>query len=218
MLEGKAKRPELIFSLLQFEDLPEDSSCFFCQEPARFRCVTCIGHPFTCQGCCLKSHQHNPFHKIQQWSGGFFQSVNLRNLGFRLRMGHQGATCPEEPGHHFTEDFKRFEEEDITFVNVSGVFKLQVSWCNCRDRLSQVNQLLQMGLYPATLKSTQSVFSFQLLDYFFIDNMECHTSASSFFSKLRRLTDNVDPKSVQVSVVPLAHCQLPYLFLSLGSL
>jgi hypothetical protein len=36
------------------------------------------------------------------------------------------------------------------------------------------------------------------LDYFHIDSMECKTSASSFFSKLRRLTNSSNPLSVPV--------------------
>ncbi|KAF8141809.1 hypothetical protein EV363DRAFT_1151130 [Boletus edulis] len=42
----------------------------------------------------------------------------------------------------------------------------------------------------------QTVFTFAVLDEFLIDALECKTSASSFYFKLRRLTNNAFPDSV----------------------
>ncbi len=103
LLQGLEKRDDIIDTLLKIEDRPEGTICFFCHDASevQFRCLSCIGRPFTCHSCCLNSHQHNPFHQIQQWNGGFFHTISLRSLGFQLRMGHHGGPCPESPGHPF---------------------------------------------------------------------------------------------------------------------
>lgn len=98
----------------------------------------------------------------------------------------------------------------MVFVDGAGVKEFRVTWCNCANRLSKMEQILRMGLFPGTLRSTSTIFTIPLLDYFYLDNMECHTSAMKFYTKLRRLTDNVDPDSVPVGY----HCVLE-LFLPL---
>jgi hypothetical protein len=47
------------------------------------------------------------------------------------------------------------------------------------------------------------MFTFDVLDNFYIDAMECKTSAGSFFSKLRRLTSNGFPEQVPVSEIEI---------------
>lgn len=182
------------------EALPPNTHCAICGvEGASFRCLTCIGGPLCCQECCVGSHQHDPFHKIQEWKDGFFQSVHLRNLGFILHLGHCGKECLNSAGFApLPPSCKTFPHEDILLVDVAGVELHRVAWCNCPERLEKPFQLIQMGLYPATLKNTATAFSFQVLDHFYLDSLESHTSAMSFYSKLRRLTNNIDPDSVPV--------------------
>ena len=43
-------------------------------------------------------------------------------------------------------------------------------------------------------------FTFEVLDHFHIDAMECKTAALNFYNKLRRLTNNVFPTTAPVSV------------------
>ncbi len=73
-------------------------------------------------------------------------------------MGHHGGPCPESPGDHFhPSHFPKFKEQEMVFVDIAGVRSYTVSWCNCSTRLTKVDQILHMGLYPATLKSTRTV-------------------------------------------------------------
>ncbi|KAG1829195.1 hypothetical protein EV424DRAFT_1317176, partial [Suillus variegatus] len=44
-----------------------------------------------------------------------------------------------------------------------------------------------------------TAFTFDVLDHFLIDALECKTSAISFFQRLRRLTSNAFPDSIPVS-------------------
>jgi hypothetical protein len=60
-----------------------------------------------------------------------------------------------------------------------------------------------MRLYPSSVDQPQTAFTFTLLEYFQIDGLECKTSASNFFNKLRRLTDNWFPERVPVSLFPM---------------
>ncbi len=164
-----------------------------------YRCLSCSGLPHLCLKCCLETHQRNPFHKIQEWKDGFFQTTHLRNLGFKLLLGHNGNPCPQYSGDDPQPfDFRFYTDEEILLVDVTGVQIHEVGWCNCSNHLTKPYQLLQSGLFPATMKSPQTAFSFQLLDGFYLDVMECHTSAMSVYAKLRHLTDNVNPESVPV--------------------
>ncbi|KLO10987.1 hypothetical protein SCHPADRAFT_942388 [Schizopora paradoxa] len=197
LLDALANRDLIIHRLLSSEALPDGSVCYFCKKQSieMFRCTTCIGRPITCKECCLGSHEHNPFHKIEKWADGYFQKTTLSNLGYTIHMGHHGASCPAIPGHHFSDTFKRYKDEDMVLVDKSGIWTYNVSWCNCLTRPAKRDQLLDMGLYPATFKSPKTAFTLQLMDYFYFDLLECQTPAANFYSKLRRLTDNVEPKA-----------------------
>ena len=59
-------------------------------------------------------------------------------------------------------------------------------------------QLFYDSLFPASSDQPLSAFSFVVLDYFYIDAMECKTAAHSFFRKLCRMTNNAFPNNVPV--------------------
>lgn len=197
--EGLAHRDEVISHLLAAENLPEGTVCNCCNNKAAlYRCTSCIGMPVMCLDCCNQLHQWNPFHTIQEWRDGFFQKVDLQCLGYTIYMGHRGLPCPTSREDSAGAGVRFLVDDDLTLVDICGVFRHRVSWCNCQNRESTANQLIAMGLFPATLKNPKTAFTFAVLDHFYLDFLECHTSAQSFYTKLRRLTNNVDPKSVPV--------------------
>jgi hypothetical protein len=57
------------------------------------------------------------------------------------------------------------------------------------------------------LAQPRTVFTFNVLDDFIRDNLECGTSGMNYFSKLRRITSNVFPHLVPVRLQPV-HCAL----------
>ncbi|KIJ16603.1 hypothetical protein PAXINDRAFT_10319 [Paxillus involutus ATCC 200175] len=57
-------------------------------------------------------------------------------------------------------------------------------------------QLLESGLLSATIDQPKTAFSFSVLNDFIRDNLECGTSASNYYNKLRRITSNVFPHLV----------------------
>ncbi|OAX31536.1 hypothetical protein K503DRAFT_794935 [Rhizopogon vinicolor AM-OR11-026] len=85
----------------------------------------------------------------------------------------------------------------MTIVHSTGVFTHNVLWCHCPGSgHQQHSQLLKAGLFPASISRPQTAFTFDVLDHFLIDALECKTSAMSFFQKLCRLTNNASPDSV----------------------
>ncbi|KIJ58482.1 hypothetical protein HYDPIDRAFT_62169, partial [Hydnomerulius pinastri MD-312] len=139
-------------------------------------------------------HIHHPFHHLQRWTGQFYDSASLQDLGFIWYLGHGGKPCPNNLGDHGSDwSCNRF-----TVVHSTGVFIHHLKWCRCNDgKLEERHlQLLRAQLFPSTVTRPQSAFSFEVLDHFLIDALECKTSAMSFYQKLRRLTNNACPDSL----------------------
>jgi hypothetical protein len=134
-----------------------------------------------------------PFHKLQRWNGQFYEVISLRDFGFTLNLGHGGNVCPLNIGENKPSD-------QITVVDSSGIFVHVVKWCKCNGASDQDKhlQLLRHRLFPSTVFKPQTAFTFNVLDEFLIDSLECKTSASSFYSKLRRLTNNAFPDTLPV--------------------
>ncbi|KAI6032483.1 hypothetical protein EDC04DRAFT_2551334, partial [Pisolithus marmoratus] len=59
-----------------------------------YRCPDCMHQPLFCTDCCQIMHKANPFHRIQQWTGDFFEDSALHMSGLQLHLGHGGAPCP----------------------------------------------------------------------------------------------------------------------------
>ena len=50
--------------------------------------------------------------------------------------------------------------------------------------------MMEGGLFPATFHNSKIAFTFQVLTEFHLDNLECKTMPSQFFSCLKRLTND----------------------------
>ena len=87
----------------------------------------------------------------------------------------------------------------LVYVHVNGVHQLPTSFCKCPATASEEIQLLRMGLFPSTSTTPQMAFTFQLLDDYLLDNLECKTSALHYFSKLQRMTCKAFPQLVKAS-------------------
>jgi CxC2 like cysteine cluster associated with KDZ transposases len=89
--------------------------------------------------------------------------------------------------------------EIMQIIHSKGICRRKIQYCECPNAPPSYVQLLEHGLFPATYKRPQTAFTFEVLDQFHIDAMECKTSAGSFYSKLRRMTSNSFPDSSAVS-------------------
>lgn len=147
-----------------------------------------------------------------------------------MHLGHGGHPCPnalqqsnlspwsdlgvmEDVFAHVERDTiyeTQLGLSNLVIVHSTGVYSHCVSWCQCpgaeKDRHLH---LLKAKLFPASITRPQSAFTFDVLDNFLIDTLECKTSAMSFYQKLRRFTNNAFPHTIPVSnffiIVPHAY-------------
>jgi CxC2 like cysteine cluster associated with KDZ transposases len=98
-----------------------------------------------------------------------------------------------KPGRHDKEG-----NPIMTIVDRSGVHEIGVSWCCCPEAPERDIQLMMAGLFPATFHNPKTAFTFRVLEEFHLDNLECKTTPSQFFSRLRRLTNDEFPNTVPV--------------------
>lgn len=101
----------------------------------------------------------------------------------------------------------------VTVVDSNGVHYIRIKACRCTPSMALHRQLLQIGLYPATQVQPQTAFTTRVLNDCFLENIECKTSFSNYYSKLRRLTSKGFPHLVPVgSVVSVCaqclHCNI----------
>lgn len=191
-----------------------------CGHPSELRCHTCLGRPLYCRECCLTVHALNPFHDIREYNkaglptrdevgssdDGFYKPITIKDLGYVLDIGHNGRPCPQNSNIKHWFATSAAYDQLLVVVDVSGVYDVPIRWCQCKgqtDKSLRYHLLLRMGLYPTSTTNPKTVFTFQCLDHFHMDIMECNTPASAFYSKLRRLTDDWDSDVVKVPLLPL---------------
>jgi hypothetical protein len=86
----------------------------------------------------------------------------------------------------------------IVVVASTGIFERSVKWCTCPNAPEKHIQLLRSRLFPATFINPKTAFTFEVLDDFRLDALECNTSALNFMSKLTRRTNETFPGIVPV--------------------
>jgi len=184
--------------------------------------------------CFSSIHEKLPFHRVEMWSGSFFQPSWLRITGAGIVLGHGGDVCLMAMRNHSHWDDERhyngnsniesdpMADEDHQFipgdpypkpgdfdikgrqilvlVDVLGVHHIRVEFCCCHNALCCEEQLMALGLFPAMFDNPQMAFTFNVLDNFLLDNLECKTTTSNYYSKLRKLTNSNFPQLVPVSI------------------
>ena len=118
--------------------------------------------------CMIKSHKPHPLHRTEFWNGRFFERRALWDCGPTVHFGHGGLECPSWRGRAKTK------EDDGAFVILdrNGIHKVRVRWCKCRNAPSQAGQLLRASLYPGSHRIPSTAYTFDLLDYMLLDNLE----------------------------------------------
>ncbi|KAG1734787.1 hypothetical protein EDB19DRAFT_1896380 [Suillus lakei] len=75
----------------------------------------------------------------------------------------------------------------MVIVDKSGVHRLEVRCCDCPNAMSPDIHMFRHGFFPASFNRPKTVFTFRVLDYFLLDNLECGTSVLNYYSKLWQL-------------------------------
>ena len=81
----------LLEALLSREDLPkEHSTCSHCSGHlwAVWRCQDCSLATPMCRKCMCNTHQENPFHRVQCWTGTHFRAAELWEVGTYILVPH----------------------------------------------------------------------------------------------------------------------------------
>jgi hypothetical protein len=158
------------------------------------------------------------------WNGRFFEPSDLLVRELTLNLVHFPDDCPSVSLHTeipILSDFDTFEEGDeydesselheptthagsrshITIVSSTGIFKRSIRWCHCAKTPDDyVQLLLRAKLFPASFKNPKTAFTFEVLDHFQLDALECKTAAMNFMSKIKRITNEAFPSRVPVNV------------------
>jgi CxC2 like cysteine cluster associated with KDZ transposases len=193
MCEWILKKQLYLGVLLDFEDLGEDPSCSRCKspDPGLFRCFTCLGRHNYCQSCIVYMHALMPLHRVVRWdeSAGCFLNTSLATLGLILDIGHRDETCPHE---------SRGDLRSMTVVHTNGIHEILVRFSMCTHSPSPDLQLFTFRLFPATVNSPQTAFSFEVLQQFHFYHLEGKGSVYSFMNAIERLTDDTGYHNIQV--------------------
>lgn len=215
--------------LLQMEAPGNDGICMSCNvRQTMWRCFDCVGCNNFCNDCVRVRHCSSPYHRVEHWTGTFFEPAWLCQANVVIHLGHGGLPCPNNIGFDFAASsdsddsahplsdggtifgngLPKLKGRDYhVVVDKSGVHRMRIIPCGCPSAPkddSRYIHYLQMGLFPASLQNIKTVFSFGVLDDFRMDNLECKTAGLNYWHKIVRLTSNEFPKSVPVSAQPFA--------------
>lgn len=94
----------------------------------------------------------------------------------------------------------------FSVVDRSGIFEMEVVFCVCSGRGETDKQLLRAGLFPATFKQIETLFTFSVLEDYLTDNLECKTTAQQYYSKLQSMTSKMFPTNVPVCFTSVLAC------------
>jgi hypothetical protein len=113
---------------------------------------------------------------------------------------------PLEPSASTTHSGTR---SHLIIISSTGIFRRSIRWCHCAKSPDQyVQLLLRAKLFPASFKNPKTAFTFEVLDHFRVDALECKTAAMNFMSKIQRITDEAFPSRVPVSL-PMNRMKYP---------
>lgn len=178
--------------------------CHQCQEgediePQLYRCRQCFDLGLLCSSCMCSAHQDNPFHRLRRWTGTHFVDDTLSNIGVVIRLGcsHPGKRCRSRAEPEKTKT--------MTVLHCNGFQKCQISYCSCLPEggffsEAAAVQLVKAGLFPASFKQPQTVFTLEVLEEFRHLSHHAKVNGRDFIATKTRMTNNAFRKEVSVSL------------------
>ncbi|KIJ24871.1 hypothetical protein M422DRAFT_274265 [Sphaerobolus stellatus SS14] len=156
------------------------------RQPAPFRCSECFCASLLCELCLIGSDKHMPFHRTEVWNGKFFSQAPLASLGHVISF-HKGLLlCPERP--------RDWKPTNLAVIDVNGVHDVKICFCYYQSRPTIVQQLTYSRLWPATVGSPSTAFTFAVLEDFHHHTLTSRKSAHDYWQTLCRkavLTQNI---------------------------
>lgn len=199
MRDLECQIPTFIDCLVASQAPPLSSAvCNTCgKQEALFLCLDCAPGIHECQQCTIQYHRRHPYHRINQsivepTSGGsYIVRTSLDELGFVYYLGHSGVRCPQS----FLHDIQKY-----IVVHDNGIHSLKIVPCSCTDAPSLLRQLAAARFLPATTERPRTLFTHDVLAYFYHHTHESGATAYAFFEALRRITNDVKHDFVQVCI------------------
>lgn len=168
-----------------------------CGQIALFRCPECGVHDMVCAPCLVKMHPHHRLHHVEKWDGFAFVRTALFLLDHGVHLGHGGRACPHAPING--------NGSKSVVVDRNGIHAARIFYCHCEGREKDYVQLLLARLFPATLDTPQTAFTFEVLHDFHVHNLTSKKTAHDYYRSLQKLTDNACPQKVPVRAAPHSH-------------
>jgi hypothetical protein len=191
-----------------------------------WKCLDCVGCTNLCDQCVRIRHSSLPYHRVEHWTGTFFEPAWLCQANVVVHLGHAGLPCPSivVSDDEASSDFRDLGQPPTgntvfgnglpklkgpnchVVVDRSGVHRIRIIPCGCADAPKgeeRYTHYLAMGLFPASLQNIKTAFTFGVLDDFRMDNLECKTAGLNYWHKVVRITSNEFPKSVPVIILVL---------------
>jgi hypothetical protein len=89
MKQFVSRAASILQALMAAEALPDESMCGECAEVVgKWRCCDCTSGHVLCRSCMRHSHFSNPFHRIECWTGTYFRTAALWEVGVYLCLHH----------------------------------------------------------------------------------------------------------------------------------
>ncbi|KAJ7106182.1 hypothetical protein C8R44DRAFT_886074 [Mycena epipterygia] len=188
-------REEFLHILLLLEGCSDHCSYSICPscrvDKVEYRCGDCMtGGEMICKGCLLSQHRMYPLHRVEHWTGVYFEKMTLKQLGLRIQLGHWHA------GNHECNLPEAADSDAFMIVNEHGVHEVTLDFCGCGTGGTKPTQLLRARLYPAMVVSPWTAATFIVLDRFQLLAFESKCSAFEFYHSLARELDNTGLKGI----------------------
>lgn len=155
-----------------------------------YRCQECFSTAALCSKCIVERHQFQPLHRIQAWTGTYFNEHTLHDLGLVMCLGHNGAPCPVP-----------FNVKEMVIIHTNGIHRRSVQFCNCNNSPLNFEQLVISQFFPATIKFPATAFTFSLLEVFHQLTLSSKITPYDYFDALKKLTNSAFPQDVEVCIV-----------------
>ncbi|KAJ7724933.1 hypothetical protein DFH07DRAFT_971050 [Mycena maculata] len=160
-----------------------------CGQPASFRCPECGVTDMVCAECVIKMHPCHQMHHIEQWDGTAFVRTSLITWGHVVNLGHGGKRCKNAG----SEDQGR----KSVIVDTNGIHFVCIVYCACGETvMPDPIQLIGARLFPATLDTPKTAFTFEVMHNFHVHNLTSKKTASDYYRALQKLTNGAFPNQV----------------------
>ncbi|KAJ7922740.1 hypothetical protein B0H13DRAFT_2408030 [Mycena leptocephala] len=190
-----ATMQKAILSSFAHRDLGKGCACRAKPEATLFRCQDCFKPQMCCRRCIINKHEDNPLHRLECWTGKHFKRVCWEDsqndeprLVLQTCLKTRTARCPEVTD-------KSVRSQTVTVCHHNGLHSMDFEFCACMAGrgapvLPHWEQLLALGLFPASYSTPKTVFTWAVMKEFHVHCLTSKKSPYDYIKALCKLTDN----------------------------